>query len=78
MIYMILNFFCIRSRNLLRMFCNMWLLSFKFPGKEKCFERITSRFEKTKCTYVVIGDGQEEETVAKQVCNFLIYDQNYI
>ena len=35
-------------------------------GKESCFERIVSRFGR-KCTYVVIGDGRDEETAAKQV-----------
>ncbi|VDP54850.1 unnamed protein product [Schistosoma mattheei] len=35
-------------------------------GKENCFERIASRFGR-KCTYVVIGDGKEEEDAAKQV-----------
>lgn len=36
------------------------------PGKESCFERIVSRFGK-KVTYVVIGDGRDEEIAAKQV-----------
>ena len=35
-------------------------------GKESCFERISSRFGR-KCTYVVVGDRQEEETAAKQM-----------
>jgi eyes absent homolog 1 len=35
-------------------------------GKESCFERIASRYGR-KCTYVVIGDRQEEETSAKQM-----------
>ncbi|XP_075961742.1 protein phosphatase EYA3 [Anarhichas minor] len=34
-------------------------------GKESCFERIVSRFGK-KVTYVVIGDGRDEEFAAKQ------------
>ncbi|XP_039595180.1 eyes absent homolog 3 isoform X3 [Polypterus senegalus] len=34
-------------------------------GKESCFERIMSRFGK-KVTYVVIGDGRDEEFAAKQ------------
>nr|XP_038023177.1 eyes absent homolog 3 isoform X6 [Anas platyrhynchos] len=34
-------------------------------GKESCFERIVSRFGK-KVTYVVIGDGRDEEVAAKQ------------
>lgn len=37
-------------------------------GKESCFERISSRFGR-KCTYVVVGDKQEEEAAAKQVIN---------
>lgn len=36
-------------------------------GKESCFERIVTRFGRTKCTYVVIGDGQDEEAAAKQM-----------
>jgi len=35
-------------------------------GKESCFERIVSRFGR-KCTYVVVGDGRDEEAAAKQV-----------
>jgi len=35
-------------------------------GKESCFERIVSRFGR-KCTYVVIGDGRDEESAAKQL-----------
>ena len=35
-------------------------------GKESCFERIVSRFGR-KCTYVVVGDGRDEESAAKQV-----------
>uniref|UniRef100_A0A915KKS6 Eyes absent homolog n=1 Tax=Romanomermis culicivorax TaxID=13658 RepID=A0A915KKS6_ROMCU len=35
-------------------------------GKEACFERIMSRFGK-KCTYVVIGDGRDEEAASKQL-----------
>ncbi|KAH9363332.1 hypothetical protein HPB48_006438 [Haemaphysalis longicornis] len=35
-------------------------------GKESCFERIVARFGK-KCTYVVVGDGKDEEAAAKQV-----------
>ncbi|XP_067267596.1 eyes absent homolog 3 isoform X3 [Chanodichthys erythropterus] len=34
-------------------------------GKESCFERIIARFGK-KVTYVVIGDGRDEEFAAKQ------------
>uniref|UniRef100_A0A2K6UKJ5 Eyes absent homolog n=1 Tax=Saimiri boliviensis boliviensis TaxID=39432 RepID=A0A2K6UKJ5_SAIBB len=39
-------------------------------GKESCFERIVSRFGK-KVTYVVIGDGRDEEIAAKQQLCFL-------
>uniref|UniRef100_A0A2K6AAS4 Eyes absent homolog n=1 Tax=Mandrillus leucophaeus TaxID=9568 RepID=A0A2K6AAS4_MANLE len=39
-------------------------------GKESCFERIVSRFGK-KVTYVVIGDGRDEEIAAKQQLYFL-------
>uniref|UniRef100_UPI00358F9765 eyes absent homolog 1-like isoform X2 n=1 Tax=Myxine glutinosa TaxID=7769 RepID=UPI00358F9765 len=34
-------------------------------GKESCFERIISRFGR-KVTYVVIGDGRDEEQASKQ------------
>lgn len=37
-----------------------------FAGKESCFERIRSRFGR-KCTYVVIGDGPDEDSAARQV-----------
>jgi hypothetical protein len=40
-------------------------------GKESCFERIVSRFGR-KCTYVVVGDGQDEEAAAKQVMQTLL------
>ncbi|XP_063707774.1 developmental protein eyes absent [Culicoides brevitarsis] len=33
-------------------------------GKESCFERIVTRFGR-KSTYVVVGDGQDEESAAK-------------
>ncbi|KAL1115158.1 hypothetical protein AAG570_007189 [Ranatra chinensis] len=36
-------------------------------GKESCFERIVARFGRSKCTYVVVGDGQDEEQAAKQM-----------
>ncbi|KAB1275398.1 Eyes absent-like protein 4 [Camelus dromedarius] len=36
-----------------------------YPGKESCFERIVSRFG-TNITYVVIGDGRDEEHAANQ------------
>lgn len=35
-------------------------------GKESCFERYMSRFG-TNITYVVIGDGRDEEHAANQV-----------
>jgi len=35
-------------------------------GKDSCFDRIKARFGR-KCTYVVIGDGNDEDTAAKQV-----------
>ena len=41
---------------------SFWVVS----GKESCFERIVSRFGR-KCTYVVVGDGRDEEAAAKQV-----------
>ncbi|XP_014666772.1 PREDICTED: eyes absent homolog 4-like [Priapulus caudatus] len=37
-----------------------------YTGKESCFERIVSRFGR-KCTYVVIGDNNDEEGAAKQL-----------
>lgn len=44
----------------------MFPVVFVCAGKESCFERIISRFGK-KVTYVVIGDGRDEEFAAKQV-----------
>lgn len=41
-------------------------LIFFFKGKESCFERVTQRFGR-RAVYVVIGDGAEEEAVAKKV-----------
>ncbi|CAF4854429.1 unnamed protein product [Rotaria sp. Silwood1] len=35
-------------------------------GRENCFERIHTRFGR-KPTYVVIGDGRDEELAAKQL-----------
>ncbi|XP_052122964.1 eyes absent homolog 2 isoform X3 [Frankliniella occidentalis] len=35
-------------------------------GKECCFERIVARFGR-KCTYVVVGDGTDEEDAAKKM-----------
>jgi EYA(Eyes Absent) family protein len=35
-------------------------------GKDSCFERISARFG-TKCTYIVIGDGKDEETASKKL-----------
>lgn len=37
---------------------------FSRQGHESCFERIVTRFGR-KSTYVVIGDGQDEEKAAK-------------
>lgn len=40
---------------------------FSLPlGKESCFERIVTRFGR-KSTYVVVGDGQDEENAAKNL-----------
>lgn len=35
-------------------------------GKESCFHRVQSRFGR-KCTYVVVGNGREEEVSSKQL-----------
>ena len=35
-------------------------------GKASCFERIVNRFGR-KCTYIVVGDGRDEEVASKQV-----------
>lgn len=35
-------------------------------SKESCFDRVVQRYGR-KCTYVVIGDGAEEERAARQV-----------
>lgn len=35
-------------------------------GKESCFERIVTRFGR-KSTYVVVGDGQDEEKASKNL-----------
>lgn len=44
-----------------------WCVVYTFcSGKESCFERVTQRFGR-RAVYVVIGDGVEEETVAKKV-----------
>jgi len=48
---------------MIKFFCNGCII---IVGKESCFERIVSRFGR-KCTYVVVGDGRDEETAAKQV-----------
>lgn len=42
----------------------MYCLFLSSSGHESCFERITTRFGR-KSTYVVIGDGPEEEKAAK-------------
>lgn len=47
---------------LTELFINIFLLL--FLGKETCFEKIKQRFGE-RCTYVVIGDGQDEEAAAK-------------
>lgn len=44
----------------------MLLSSALLKGKESCFERISQRFGR-RAVYVVIGDGAEEEAVAKKV-----------
>lgn len=36
----------------------------QFAGHQSCMERIVTRFGR-KSTYVVIGDGQDEEKAAK-------------
>lgn len=41
-------------------------------GKESCFERISQRFGR-RAVYVVIGDGAEEEAVAKKVQLYLSF-----
>lgn len=43
-----------------------------FKGKESCFERVSQRFGR-RAVYVVIGDGAEEEAVAKKVKLNLFY-----
>lgn len=35
-------------------------------GKDSCFDRIVARFGR-KCTYVVVGDGRDEEAASKQM-----------
>ena len=45
---------------------NLWKPVCLSPGKESCFERIVSRFG-TNITYVVVGDGKDEEHAASQV-----------
>jgi eyes absent family protein 1/eyes absent family protein 4 len=52
-------------------------ISVLFAGKESCFERIVSRFGR-KCTYVVVGDGQDEEAAAKQVRQILLPHSYYV
>lgn len=37
-------------------------------GREACFERVLQRYGKKPC-YIVVGDGPDEENVAKQVNN---------
>ena len=47
------------------MFNNFYYISL-LGGKESVFERIINRFGK-KCTYVVIGDGNDEKSAAQKV-----------
>lgn len=44
-------------------------------GRESCFERIHTRFGR-KPTYVVIGDGHDEEIAAKQVSAQIVSREN--
>lgn len=37
-----------------------------YIGKESCFERIVTRFGR-KSTYVVVGDGQDDEKASKNL-----------
>lgn len=47
--------------------CTNFALSICFSlGQETCYERIVTRFGR-KSTYVVIGDGAEEESAAKSM-----------
>ena len=46
-------------------------------GKESCFERILSRFGR-KCTYVVVGDGRDEEAASKQVRETNVWEHSRI
>ena len=46
-------------------------------GKESCFERILSRFGR-KCTYVVVGDGRDEEAASKQVRDEIVPEYSRI
>lgn len=39
-------------------------------SKESCFDRVVQRYGR-KCTYVVIGDGAEEERAARQVHKYI-------
>lgn len=55
----LVNLFCGR-------FPHLYFLFFKFSGHESCFERITARFGQ-KSTYIVVGDGPEEEKAAKSM-----------
>ena len=50
-------------------------LFFSLQGKESCFERIVSRFGR-KCTYVVVGDGRDEESAAKQVSSISLSSES--
>lgn len=60
-----LLFFLRQTLNYTVNYALLWF-DFYLTGKESCFERISTRFGR-KCTYVVIGDGRDEEVSAKQV-----------
>lgn len=71
-------FFCLLSSNHVMRLVQFWVcvcqcvlsLCLVSAGKESCFERIVSRFG-TNITYVVIGDGRDEEHAASQVKSHL-------
>lgn len=46
-------------------------------GKESCFERVAQRFGR-RAVYVVVGDGVEEEAVAKKVRHYLLVSYDLI
>lgn len=51
-------------------YVTLQLYALYYSGKESCFERIVTRFGR-KCTYVVIGDGRDEEAAAKTVSHMI-------